>query len=484
VECCIRETGVIYNERCNSAKLQTTRRREITMFRNLRIALATSTRGHRRFRAAALLLAGIGLLPLPASAAEPTLAFPGAQGWAAQTPGGRGGQILRVNTLAAEGPGSLLEALKTSGPRVIVFEVAGVIDLKLREIPISEPYLTIAGQTAPSPGITLIRGGLTIATHDVVIRHLRIRPGEGGLRKDAGFDIDAITTVGGAYNVIIDHNSMSWATDENLSSSGTRFVGETPDEWRHNVSRQITFSNNLLAEGLAHSTHAKGEHSKGSLIHDNVNDILIVGNLYAHNYERSPLFKGGVRGQMINNLIYDPGQRAVHYNLIAQEWVGREYQLGQLALRGNVLRGGPSTEPLAFFMLGGSGDVELFMDDTIAVDRIGQPLPLIGRYSTGRAQIIELKRAPALPQGVKLLPAIDVQDAVIENAGARPWDRDDIDRRIVANVIEGRGAIIDSETEVDGYPVVPEVRAPFVEADWDLATMEPLKALPRRPPPR
>lgn len=441
--------------------------------------------GGRVGRIARLALCALALLLATGSmAAEPLRpAFPGAQGWAAHTPGGRGGQILRVTTLAADGPGSLLEALRTPGPRVVVFEVAGVIDFGLREIRIDQPNLTVAGQTAPSPGITIVRGGLTIATHDVVIRHLRIRPGEGRLQKRAGFDIDAITTVAGARDVIIDHNSMTWATDENLSASGTRFVGATPDEWRQNVSRRITFSNNLLAEGLAHSTHAKGEHSKGSLVHDNVNDILIVGNLYAHNYERSPLFKGGARGQYINNLIYDPGQRAVHYNLIAEEWVGREYQLGQLALRGNVLRGGPSTEPLAFFMFGGSGDVELYMDDTIAVDRIGQPLPLIGRYTTGRARIIELKRAPDLPFGVRLLPAVDVQDAVIANAGARPWDRDDIDRRIVANVIEGRGAIIDGESEVGGYPIVPEVRAPFVEADWDLDTMEPRKPLPRRPPP-
>ena len=423
------------------------------------------------------------LAPLTLADTRP-LAFPGAQGWAAHTPGGRGGQILRVTTLRADGPGSLIEALQTEGPRIVVFEVAGVIDVGLREIRIEQPYLTVAGQTAPSPGITIIRGGLTIATHDVVIRHLRIRPGEGHLRPESGFDIDAITTVGGARDVIIDHNSMTWATDENLSSSGARFIGDSPEEWRRNVSHRITFSNNLLAEGLAHSTHAKGEHSKGSLIHDNVTDILIVGNLYAHNYERSPLFKGGARGQIINNLIYDPGQRAVHYNLIAEEWWGREYLTGQMALRGNVLRGGPSTEPLAFFMLGGSGDVELFMDDNIAVDRIGQPLPLIGRYTTSRARIIELRRAPELPRGVRLLPAQDVQDAVIERVGARPWDRDDIDRRIVANVIEGRGAIIDSEKEVGGYPAIPEVRSAFIEADWDLDTMEPLRPLPRRPPPR
>jgi hypothetical protein len=429
--------------------------------------------------AIALVCASAGV----AATKEAATAFPGAQGWAAQTPGGRGGQILRVTTLRAEGPGSLLEALDTPGPRIVVFEVAGVINLGRREHRIREPYLTIAGQTAPSPGITLIRGGLTIATHDVVIRHLRIRPGEAEMAKDSGFDIDAITTVAGARDVIIDSNSMTWATDENLSASGTRFIGDTPEEWRAGTSHRITFSNNLLAEGLAHSTHAKGEHSKGSLVHDNVTDILIVGNLYAHNYERSPLFKGGVRGQVLNNLIYDPGQRAVQYNLIAEEWIGRDYQSGHMVVRGNVMRAGPSTEELAFFMIGGSGDLDLYMDDNIAVDRIGRPLPQVGRYTTAPIRLTMLQRTPPLPFGVRLLPAEAVQDAVILNAGARPWDRDDIDRRIVANVIEGRGAIIDNEREVGGYPVVPEVRAPFVESDWDLDTMESRKPLPRRPPP-
>ena len=72
--------------------------------------------------------------------------------------------------------------------------------------------------------------------------------------------------------------------------------------------------------------------------------------------------------------------------------------------------------------------------------------------------------------------------AVIAKAGARPWDRDDIDRRILADTIEGRGEVIDSEQEVGGYPTHPETRQPFVEADWDLATMEPLKPLPKREP--
>ena len=271
------------------------------------------------------------------------IAFPGAQGWAAHTPGGRGGKILRVTTLAAQGEGSLAEALKTKGPRIVVFEVGGVIDLGVRTLKVKEPFLTIAGQTAPQPGITLIRGGLDIATHDVVVQHLRVRPGEAGLPKMSGTDFDAITLSGGAHDVIVDHCSLTWATDENLSASGPRFGGDTPEQWREATSHRITFSNNLLAEGLANATHAKGEHSKGSLIHDNARDILIVGNLYAHNNERNPMFKGGTQGVVVNNLIYDPGQRAIHYNLVAAEWLGHPYQDGRLALVGNVMRAGPST---------------------------------------------------------------------------------------------------------------------------------------------
>src|SRR5690606_41183651 len=108
----------------------------------------------------------------------------------------------------------------------------------------------------------------------------------------------------------------------NLSASGPRLRGKTPADWGKATSRRVTFSNNIIAEGLAYATHAKGEHSKGSLIHDHATDILIVGNLYAHNYERNPLFKGGVQGTVINNLIYNPGARATHSNLNAEEWPG------------------------------------------------------------------------------------------------------------------------------------------------------------------
>ena len=418
------------------------------------------------------LVAASLLAPAPAVADKGLVAFPDAQGAAAATPGGRGGKILRVTTLAPSGPGSLVEALDADGPRIVVFEVGGVIDLAKHEIKITRPFLTIAGQTAPSPGVTLIRTGVDVLTHDVVVRHIRIRTGGAGADRTSGWAPDSISTVN-AHNVIIDHCSLTWAIDENLSASGPRFTGKTPDDWRDAVSRRITFSNNIIAEGLAHSTHPKGEHSKGTLIHDNVNDILIVGNLYAHNYERNPLFKGGARGMVINNLIYNPGPRAVHYNLIPEEWYGRKYENGRVALIGNVLRAGPSTpQDIAFFMLGGSGDVELFEEDNIAVGRLGNPLPKVGRYTTSSARIIPAQK-PALPFGVKVLRADQVEEHVIANAGARPWDRDPVDARIVADTVEGRGEIIDSEEQVGGYPQFRPTRQPFREKDWDLATMEP-----------
>src|SRR3546814_5161027 len=107
-------------------------------------------------------------------------------GPAAQTPGGRGGKILRVTTLAPDGPGSLKAAIETPGARIIVFEVGGVIDMGRKTIEITHPYLTIAGQTAPGPGITLIRTGIDVKTHDVVMRHLRVYTGVDGQSKQIG----------------------------------------------------------------------------------------------------------------------------------------------------------------------------------------------------------------------------------------------------------------------------------------------------------
>ena len=413
--------------------------------------------------------------PVVAEAALP--AFPGALGWAAQTPGGRGGQIIRVTNLDSEGPGSLRAAIEADGPRIVVFEVGGVIDLEKNTLRLRNPFITIAGQTAPSPGITLIRGGIDIGGHDVIVQHIRIRPGSAGGEWMSGWDEDSIATVS-AHNVIVDHCSLTWATDENLSASGPRFTGSTPEEWRRGTSHNITFSNNLIGESLAYSTHSKGEHSKGSLIHDNVTGLLIVGNLYAHNYERSPLFKGGVHGVIVNNLIYNPGPRAIHYNLAPEEWGDVPFEVGKMTVIGNVLRAGPSTpiDHLAFMMIGGAGDVEYYGRDNIAVDQVGEPIRMFGRYTTAPARIIETRRPPVWWEGLTPISAEQVQVAVLSQVGARPWDRDMRDVLLIAEVAEGRGEIIDHERQVGGYPAVVEAtRKPFNPDDWDLRFMTPLR---------
>jgi hypothetical protein len=422
-----------------------------------------------------LLFLGLTFSTLPAQAQ--TLAYPGAVGWAKETVGGRGGRIIRVTSLAADGPGTLKAAIEAKGPRIIVFEVAGIIDLKRSSLEIKEPYLTIAGQTAPSPGITIIRGGIDLRGHDVVIRHIRVKTGADGQAKRSGWEADSLSTIA-AHNVIIDHCSLTWGIDENMSASGPRFSGKTLEEWRNGTSRNITFSYNLAAEGLADSSHPKGEHSKGSLIHDNATGILFYRNVWAHNVERSPLIKGGAQAAMINNLIYDPGKRAMHYNLMALEWAGQPYVTGEMTAVGNVMRGGPSTdEALPFLMLGGDGDLRYHGRDNIAVDKFGRPLPMFGRYGETRAKLIEAKKPVIWPNGISVLPARDVETHVLANAGARPWDRDADDIRVMFFIAEGRGEIIDDESEVSAYPAPKETRAPFVEADWDLATMEPRSGL-------
>jgi len=388
------------------------------------------------------------------------------------TKGGAGGRIIRVTTLAKDGPGSFKAAIEAKGPRIVVFEVGGVIDLARTELKITEPFITIAGQTAPSP-VTLIRTGIDVDTHDVIISHLRIQTGADKQPHFSGWEPDAFSTVA-AHHVVIEHCSFFWAIDEDMSASGPRFKGNSLAEWRANTSHDVVFRENLAAEGLAFASHSKGEHSKGSLIHDNTTKISFYRNLWAHNLERSPLVKGGSQVLMVNNFIYDPGHKAVHYNLMALEWVGHPYVTGEITAVGNVMRAGFSTDVgLPFLMLGGDGDLAFYGKDNRAVDRWGAPAPAFGRYGETKAKLITADKPLAPVDGYTVLPSGEVETSVLGTVGARPWDRDAQDIRVLYYVAEGRGEAINDESEVGGYPTRPETHAPFVEANWDLATMTP-----------
>lgn len=389
------------------------------------------------------------------------------------TQGGAGGRIIRVTTLAADGPGSLAAAIKAKGPRIIVFEVGGVIDLGRSVLAINDPFVTIAGQTAPAPGITIIRGGIDIKTNDVKMQHLRILGGADGQARRSGWEADALSTVAAA-RVVIENCTLMWGTDENMSASGPRFTGKTVEDWRKGTSRDIVFRLNLAAEGLADSSHPKGEHSKGSLIHDNATGIVFDRNIWAHNVERSPLIKGGAQALLVNNLIYNPQYRAVHYNLMDLEWAGKPHVTGEITAVGNVMRGGNDTDPgLPFLMLGGVGDLAFYGRDNIAVDRLGNPLPMFGRYGLTAARLIEAPAPLASLEGYAIIPTEEVETTLLATAGARPWDRGSEELRVLFFIAEGRGEVIDDESEVGGYPVIEPSAAPFVEADWDLAAMIP-----------
>jgi hypothetical protein len=313
-----------------------------------------------------LLLAVTGALGAAPAAWEPP------PGWT-QTRGGARGTVVRVTTLAPHGPGSLGEALAFAGPRTIEFAVGGIIDLGGRSLKIAHPFVTVAGETAPAPGITLTNGGVGVVTHDVIVRHLRIRPGAGHRARRSGWEVDGLATGGGAHDVIVDQCSIAWSTDENLSASGPRFEGATPDAWRRNTSHRITFSRCLIAEGLNESTHAKGSHSKGSLIHDNAGDVLIYGNLYISNDDRNPFFKGGARGAVVNYLIHNPGKRVMQFALNLSEWSRYPMQRAAMTIVGNVARRGPSTaREIAF--LESMGPVDVYLHDNLFLDRTGAPL--------------------------------------------------------------------------------------------------------------
>ena len=231
-------------------------------------------------------------------------------------------------------------------------------------------------------------------------------------------------------------------------------------------------------EGLAEASHPKGEHSKGTLIHDNATGIVFERNVWAHNVERSPLLKGGVEALMINNLIYDPQYRAVHYNLMDLEWAGHEPVDGQLTAVGNVMRGGNSTDTgLPFLTIGGVGDLQYYGRDNVAIDRYGNDLPMFGRYGQTRAQIVEQDAPLHDLEGYSIMPSEDVETVLLATSGARPWDRSEMEIRVLFYIAEGRGHVIDSEEEVGGYPEIEPTRAPFVEANWDLKTMTPKAGL-------
>lgn len=257
----------------------------------------------------------VALLSCRVASALPV--FPGAAGFGSHTVAGRGGVVYRVTNLEDSGPGSLRHAIEqVEGPRVIVFEVSGVIELKsdLTVPPQNEGnfgHLTIAGQTAPSPGITLKNAGISVRNHDVLIQHLAVRPGalpvspeQPRLLKRDAIKVEAPPGQV-AYNIVVDHVSCSWAMDEAAST------------WSDAGSiHNVTFSNSIFGETIGRA-NASAPTGYGTLGGRNTMGISFIGNVMALNPGGNPLLRDTVMlPEVVNNLVYWPHHgpmAAIHF---------------------------------------------------------------------------------------------------------------------------------------------------------------------------
>lgn len=361
----------------------------------------------------------------PLAGAEAIPAFPDAEGAGAFTPGGRGGAVLFVTTLddyapgEAPIPGSLRAAIEAKGPRTILFRVSGTIALKSALV-ISEPFITIAGQSAPGGGIATKNHGVVIKTNDVIVRHLRCRPGDevGRALAEQGKDwsTDALSIGAPSRSVILDHCSASWANDEVLSVSGAGITDVTV-QWC------------IISESLNESTHGKGSHGYGSLIRANGN-VSFHHNLYAFHRSRSP--RPGTYGDGVilfdfrNNVMYQGGQGYSAADPVHMNFVGNHHPDTPFN----------ATDTCEYYADGNAGEV-----------RKGMP-----------------RTAPFATAPVRTTSAEAARDAVLEYAGATLPVRDAADARVVALVRSGEGELVNRVDEVGGWPDLLTSAAP---ADGD-----------------
>ncbi|MEI6948998.1 hypothetical protein V9K67_17565 [Paraflavisolibacter sp. H34] len=399
-------------------------------------------------KAGPLLCAGLLCLAAGNSPAQKNFlpAFPGAEGFGAATPGGRGGKVFTVTTLADSGPGSLREACAAKGPRIVVFNVSGVIEL-LTPLVVTEPYLTIAGQTAPGDGICLKRRELNIFTHDVILRYIRSRPGD-----ISGLEMDAISIGKNAHDVIADHCTANWSVDECLSPSGAIY----------NVTVQWC----LIGQSLQKSVHKKGAHGFGSLVRG-IGGISLHHNLWINNTARNPRLGDNYNQppwptiDVRNNVMYNWSQ-------MCSGMTGGNISANYI---NNYLKPGPNSSDRAPIVLTETSQVKFYVAGNVVEGRpqfTARPAALFDS-SAGTAkglQLFTLTNQPFPVANVKTSSAEQAYRDVLEQVGASRPVRDSIDTWLIRQVRTNTGKLIDSQNEVGGWPVyVPA--APRTDTDGD-----------------
>ena len=385
------------------------------------------------------------------------LAFPGAEGYGRYAIGGRGGKVVHVTNLNDSGAGSLRDAVENqTGPRTIVFDVSGVIALNSRLV-ISDPYVTIAGQTAPGKGICIRKAPMGFTGNDLIARHTKVRLGAGPT-----FDGMGMT---GANHSILDHCSISWTIDESFSSRG---------------SKNITLQRTLISEALNAANHqnypAGTEHGYAATIGGDIGSFH--HNLLAHNYGRNWSLGGGLDGNNLyagrlditNNVVYNWGGRTTDGGAHEVNFVNNYYKPGAgskifVALSMDHENNGPGTQRAYF-----SGNVMPghFNESNQAAGRRET-------FSNGDYKKYEcFVTSPFFSNYITTQSATDAYKSVLSDVGQTQPVFDDHDIRMVEETLNGtykyKGSVTgkpgfpDKESDVGGYENYPNITR---ASNWD-----------------
>jgi len=394
-------------------------------------------------------------------------AFPGAWGGGMYAMGGRGGRVFVVTNLADSGPGTFREACEAGGPRIVVFNVAGIIRLKDR-IRIRAPYITIDGSSAPGDGVCVAGNTVEIETHDVVIRHMRFRRGITNVA-------DRNDSLGGnpVGNIIIDHVSATWGLDENLSMYRHLYDDDgnpqTPPVKLPTVN--ITIQNCLIAEALNTYNHAFGS-TLGGL------NSTFHHNLWACNTGRNPSV--GMYGDFtfVNNVLFnwrhrtvDGGDHRSWFNIISNYYkpgpaTPRGEPVSYRILKPESKRGKPPVDEFGVAFVVGNvveGNERVTRDNWdggVQVSSISPPQTVLSKIRTN---------APFPHAPLFVHSAYHAFEFVLANAGATLPKRDAVDERIIEMVRTGRpvfgDGIITDISQVGGYPEYKGT--PYKDSDND-----------------